>query len=74
MKVYADVSEFSRGVYDLLTSGDYKKFINQHQFADNPIFVDGFMQGLAWSVILLNGNYANYFANEGDITDAPNNE
>lgn len=74
MKVFADVSEFSRGIYDLITSGDYKKFINQTQFSDNPIFIDGFIQGLTWATILLNGNYGNYYVKEGDITDVPDDD
>ena len=74
MKVLADVTEFSKSVLDLITSGDYKKFINQTQFAENPFFIDGFIQGLTWATIYLNGNFANYQVMEGDITDAPNNE
>lgn len=66
MKIFADVTEFSRGIYDLITSGDYKKFINQTQFSDNPIFIDGFIQGLTWATILLNGNYGNYWTHEGE--------
>ena len=74
MKVYADVTEFSKGIYDVITSGNYKKFINQTQFSENPIFIDGFIQGLTWGTILLNANYANYYTEEGDIQNAPNDE
>lgn len=74
MKVFADVTEFSKGIYELITSGDYKKFTNQTEFSDNPIFIDGFIQGLTWATILLNGNYGNYWAREGDENNATNND
>lgn len=74
MKVLADVTEFSKGILDLITSGNYKKFINQTQFANNPLFIDGFIQGLTWATIYLNGNYGNYLVNEGDISNASNDE
>lgn len=74
MKILADVTEFSKGVYELIISGDYKKFINQTRLTENPLFTEGFIQGLTWATILLNGNYGNYCVKEGDITDAPDND
>jgi hypothetical protein len=74
MKLFADVSEFSEGIYDLIKSGDYKKFINSTAFGDNPMFDAGFVQGMCWAALFLNANYANYSAKEGDILDEPNNE
>lgn len=74
MRIFADVQEYSEGIYDLIKSGDYKKFIDQTRFSDNPFFIDGFLHGMCWAALLLNANYANYSAEEGDITDGTNNE
>lgn len=67
MKLFADVNEFTRGIYDLILSEDYKKFIKDSQFNDNPIFIDGFLRGLTWATILLNGNYGNYWTDGEEI-------
>ena len=61
---YVDTQEFASFILKFIGSEDYKRILNSMHYNTNE-FEQGFMQGLAWSNILMT-QYAKYIINIGE--------
>ena len=50
--VFINQQEYQTKILNTITSGEFKEIIKNMQNGENPLFKDGFIQGMAWASIL----------------------
>ena len=50
--LYIDLNSYQHLIWEFIQSGEYKKILSTMRDGDNPLFHDGFIQGLCWASMM----------------------
>lgn len=65
--VFINQQEYQTKILNTITSGEFKEIIKNMQNGEDPIFKDGFIQGMAWASILT--SQVTHYTTVNTITD-----